>query len=153
MQKKRHQILGQNAFVDNGDVVSSWFGSLVVDVWCGGKAALNQYLFKVTSDEYPKWLYYHYTRHYLQEFQLIVADKTVTMERIKREHLSQALCTVPKLDSKLMEICGWALQNNTSKQIELRLECTTLAEMHDALLPKLLSGEIDVSALSNMGAT
>lgn len=136
--------------VDNGDIVFSWSGSLVVDVWCGGKAALNQHLFKVTSDEYPKWLYYLYTRHHLQEFQRIAADKAVTMGHIKREHLSQALCAVPKLDSKLMDICGRALQNNLSKQIELRLECTSLAETRDALLPKLLSGEIDVSALNDM---
>ncbi len=135
--------------VENGDVVFSWSGSLVVDVWCGGKAALNQHLFKVTSDKYPKWLYYLYTRHHLQEFQRIAADKAVTMGHIKREHLSQALCAVPKLDSKLMEICGRALQNNLSKQIELRSECTTLAETRDALLPKLLSGEIHVSSLGD----
>lgn len=135
--------------VDNGDIVFSWSGSLVVDVWCGGKAALNQHLFKVTSDEYPKWLYYLYTRHHLQEFQRIAADKAVTMGHIKREHLSQALCAVPKLDSELMDICGRTLQNNLSKQIELRLECTSLAETRDALLPKLLSGEIDISNLGD----
>ena len=133
--------------VDNGDIVFSWSGSLVADVWCGGKAALNQHLFKVTSETHPKWLYYLYTRHHLQEFQRIAAAKAVTMGHIKREHLSRALCSIPPINGCLMEICERVLQQNLSKQIELRLECTSLAETRDALLPKLLSGEIDVSAV------
>ena len=44
--------------VQDGDVLFSWSGSLEVVVWCGGKGALNQHLFKVTSDKYPKWFYY-----------------------------------------------------------------------------------------------
>jgi type I restriction enzyme S subunit len=42
--------------VKDGDIIFSWSGSLMVDVWCGGTAALNQHLFKVTSINYPKWL-------------------------------------------------------------------------------------------------
>ncbi len=43
--------------IDDGDVVFSWSGSLMVDVWCGGKGALNQHLFKVTSRDVPRWFY------------------------------------------------------------------------------------------------
>ena len=53
--------------VDTGDVVFSWSGSLVVTVWCGGRAALNQHLFKVTSQKYPKWFYLHWTQKHLDE--------------------------------------------------------------------------------------
>ncbi|WP_105900387.1 restriction endonuclease subunit S, partial [Haemophilus influenzae] len=81
--------------IDNGDVIFSWSGSLLVDIWCGGKAALNQHLFKVSSKEYPKWFYYFYTKHHLTEFQRIAYDKAVTMGHIKREHLSAAKCIVP----------------------------------------------------------
>jgi len=92
-------IKDQNEFVvDNGDVVFSWSGSLLVDVWCGGRAALNQHLFKVTSNVYPKWFYYYYTKHHLNGFQNIAADKAVTMGHIKREHLTQAKCTVPLMN-------------------------------------------------------
>lgn len=135
--------------IDNGDVVFSWSGSLMVDVWCGGKAALNQHLFKVTSTDYPKWLYYYFTKHHLQEFQRIAADKAVTMGHIKRGHLSQALCVVPKLEDDLIMLGNNIVGQNLTKQIELRLESQTLTQLRDALLPKLLSGEISVDAATD----
>jgi type I restriction enzyme S subunit len=133
--------------IDNGDVVFSWSGSLMVDTWCGGKAALNQHLFKVTSDTYPKWLYFLFTRHHLEEFQRIAADKAVTMGHIKREHLKRALCAIPS--KPLIEKAGNSLSNIIEKQIELRLESTTLSTLRDTLLPKLLSGELSVSEVES----
>ena len=47
--------------IHNGDVIFSWSGTLLVDVWCGGDCGLNQHLFKVTSKDYPKWFYYYWT--------------------------------------------------------------------------------------------
>ena len=40
--------------VNDGDVIFSWSGTLLVDLWCGGQCGLNQHLFKVTSSDYPK---------------------------------------------------------------------------------------------------
>ena len=40
--------------VDDGDVIFSWSGSLMVKIWYGGRAALNQHLFKVTSSKYSE---------------------------------------------------------------------------------------------------
>lgn len=39
--------------VNDGDIIFSWSGTLMVNVWCGGLCGLNQHLFKVTSDKYP----------------------------------------------------------------------------------------------------
>jgi len=39
--------------VEDGDVLFSWSGSLEVALWCGGRGALNQHLFKVTSESFP----------------------------------------------------------------------------------------------------
>ena len=44
--------------VRDGDVLFSWSGSLEVELWCGADGALNQHLFKVTSNEFSKWFYY-----------------------------------------------------------------------------------------------
>ena len=38
----------------NGDILFSWSASLEVIQWSGGKGALNQHIFKVTSEKYPK---------------------------------------------------------------------------------------------------
>ncbi|MCH4247004.1 MAG: restriction endonuclease subunit S [Acinetobacter populi] len=144
IEEKASPNIDAKSIIDNGDVVFSWSGSLVVDIWCGGKAALNQHLFKVTSNQYPKWLYYYYTKHHLAEFQRIAQAKAVTMGHIKREHLSQALCTVPC--EKILDASG-ILESVLQKQIKFRLENNNLMKIRDALLPKLLSGEIDVSGL------
>lgn len=40
--------------VFDGDVIFSWSGSLLVEIWTGGMAGLNQHLFKVTSKRYEK---------------------------------------------------------------------------------------------------
>lgn len=127
--------------IDNGDVIFSWSGSLVVDIWCGGKGALNQHLFKVTSKDYPKWFYYLWTCHHLAEFQRIAQDKAVTMGHIKREHLSQAICCVPK--NEFINLC-FVIENILNQIIEHRLQNFTLQKTRDELLPKLLSGEIEL---------
>ena len=36
-----------NYIVNDGDVIFSWSGSLLVDFWCGGICGLHQHLFKV----------------------------------------------------------------------------------------------------------
>ena len=76
--------------VHDGDVIFSWSGSLLVDLWCGGTCGLNQHLFKVTSVKYPKWFYYTWTAHHLARFVAIAADKATTMGHIKREDLAKA---------------------------------------------------------------
>ena len=70
--------------VNDGDVLFSWSGSLEVGLWCGGRGALNQHLFKVTSTVFHKWFYYLWTLHHLDEFRLIAADKATTMGHIQR---------------------------------------------------------------------
>tara|TARA_R110001599_G_scaffold73626_1_gene203506 strand:+ start:1732 stop:3165 length:1434 start_codon:yes stop_codon:yes gene_type:complete len=142
-KEKASPNIKPSCIIDNGDVIFSWSGSLMVDTWCGGRAALNQHLFKVTSDIYPKWLFFQFTQHHLEEFQRIAADKAVTMGHIKREHLKRALCTIPS--QAVIEKAGKSLGNILNKQIELRLEATTLSELRDTLLPKLLSGELSIS--------
>ncbi len=128
--------------IDNGDVIFSWSGSLLVDIWCGGKAALNQHLFKVTSDKYPKWFYLNYTKHHLIEFQRIATDKAVTMGHIKRGHLKEALCVIPR--NGVNDNVFAVFEDILNKQISSRIESQTLAKLRDNLLPKLMSGELRI---------
>ncbi|MFO6407054.1 restriction endonuclease subunit S, partial [Pseudomonas aeruginosa] len=54
--------------VEAGDVIFAWSASLMVKVWDGERCVLNQHLFKVTSDEFPKWFYLLWCKHHLAEF-------------------------------------------------------------------------------------
>ena len=128
--------------IHNGDVIFSWSGTLLVDVWCGGDCGLNQHLFKVTSKEYPKWFYYYWTKHHLQEFIHIAKDKAVTMGHIKRGHLEEALVAIPNNDS--MGKAHELFEPILSKMISLRLESSRLSLLRDTLLPRLMSGELEI---------
>lgn len=128
--------------IHNGDVIFSWSGTLLVDVWCGGDCGLNQHLFKVTSKDYPKWFYYYWTKHHLREFIHIAKDKAVTMGHIKRGHLEEAMVAIPDNDS--MEKAHELFEPILSKMISLRLESSRLSLLRDTLLPRLMSGELEV---------
>lgn len=134
--------LAPDYVVEDGDVLFSWSGSLEVDVWCGGRGALNQHLFKVTSEGFPKWFFFLWTRQHLPHFRTIAAGKAVTMGHIQRRHVTEALCVVPS--GALLHAADMTLAPILQALIENRRQARTLATARDALLPKLLSGELRV---------
>ena len=135
--------IGEEYVIKDGDILFSWSGSLLVDIWTGGVGALNQHLFKVTSDHYKKWFYYYWTKHHLQEFQSIAKSKATTMGHIQRRHLSEAKVLVPSDEcfSKMSSVFDSLLE----RQLNIRLESRTLTQLRDALLPKLISGKLRVT--------
>lgn len=128
--------------IDDGDVIFSWSGSLAVDIWCCGKGALNQHLFKVFSSDYPKWFYYLWTKSYLFQFQQIAAGKATTMGHIQRAHLEEAKANVPS--EKILEVTDKIISPLIEKIIENSKQIRALSATRDALLPKLMNGEIEV---------
>lgn len=131
--------------IHDGDVIFSWSGSLLVDFWCGGICGLNQHLFKVISNKYDKWFYYAWTKHHLDRFIAVATDKATTMGHIKRDELSKAEVLIPnEADYKRI---GALLQPIYDLIIANRIENKKLAETRDTLLPKLMSGEINLSVV------
>jgi len=128
--------------VKDGDILFSWSGSLEVCIWCGGRGALNQHLFKVASQDYPKWFYYHWIKHHLPEFRAIASGKATTMGHIQRYHLSAALVAIPPEDK--LELMDREMVPILERTIHNNLESRTLSTTRDTLLPKLLSGQIRV---------
>lgn len=128
--------------IKDGDVVFSWSGTLLIDIWCSDLCGLNQHLFKVTSENYPKWFYLMWTKHHLAEFIRIAKDKAVTMGHIKRGDLDNALVAIPNEDAlySMTEL----MEKLINKIINARLESSRLSTLRDTLLPKLMSGQIKV---------
>ena len=131
--------------VDDGDVIFSWSGSLMIDIWTGGRCGLNQHLFKVTSKDYEKWFYYLWICHHMENFIAIAADKATTMGHIQRGHIHAALTLVPS--KQVYNELSSILSPIINKLIQSRIESQRLAKLRDNLLPKLMSGEIDVSEI------
>ncbi|MEO7888840.1 MAG: restriction endonuclease subunit S [Vicinamibacterales bacterium] len=134
--------------IDDGDVVFSWSGSLMVDVWCGGRGALNQHLFKVTSTKVPKWFYLAWLNEHLPEFQAIAADKATTMGHIRRFHLTEAKVLVPP--EPLLDVMTRVHQPLLDQLIHNRLESRTLGELRDTLLGPLLSCDLTIKAVEKV---
>lgn len=126
--------------IQNGDVLFSWSGSLEVEVWCGGEGALNQHLFKVTSQRFQKWFYLRWTKTHLTNFKHIAASKATTMGHIQRKHLTEAMVVVPSSQvlAEADKIFGPLLDQwiNNAEQAQ------TLANLRDTLLPRLISGQL-----------
>jgi type I restriction enzyme S subunit len=128
--------------VVDGDVLFSWSGSLEVVIWCGGRGALNQHLFKITSNEVPKWFYYYATLHHLPEFRAIAAGKATTMGHIQRKHLKDARIAVAPLSD--MKNFDAFISPLFDQMVNIAQQSRSLAQLRDTLLPKLISGELRV---------
>ena len=134
--------------INDGDIVFSWSGSLMVKVWYGGPAALNQHLFKVTSARCPRWFLLQCLQSHLPDFQTIAAGKATTMGHINRHHLSDAKCVLPP--SQLLVAAGGLLSTMFQKWLSLNGQSRTLTTLRDVLLPMLVSGELQVNVAEQL---
>ncbi|WP_255556023.1 restriction endonuclease subunit S [Lysobacter soyae] len=139
--KASTEIKAEYVVVD-GDVLFSWSGSLEVEVWNGGRGALNQHLFKVTSTEVPKWFYFFATRHHLSDFRAIAAGKATTMGHIQRKHLTEARVAVAPPES--MKQFDEVIASQFDQLVINAQQSRSLAQLRDTLMPKLISGELRV---------
>jgi len=140
-------LIGEKYIIDDGDIIFSWSGTLMVKVWCGGKCGLNQHLFVVEPKDYPHWFAYQWTRHHLDNFIHIAKDKAVTMGHIKRGELDKAKVVVP--DGTSMAAIDSMMKPLHSQIISNKIESRRLASMRDTLLPRLMSGELKVNEIEN----
>ena len=130
------------AVVERGDILFSWSATLEVIIWGKEKGALNQHIFKVTSDTYPKSFIYFELKSYLKVFKAIAELRKTTMGHITQDHLKQAKIVVPpielisKLDAKLQPIM--------LKQQILENQNQELTQLRDWLLPMLMNGQVKV---------
>jgi len=134
--------IDEKYIIELGDVIFSWSGSLTVKIWTGEKCVLNQHLFKVTSENYPKWFYYFWTKRHLKKFIQIAESKTTTMGHIKRGDLSNSVVLVPT-SSELQQI-DEEITPLFKKIISNHEQIGRLEKLRDILLPKLISGKISV---------
>lgn len=128
--------------IGDGDLLFSWSGTLEAAFWFGGKGALNQHLFKVTSDAYPSWLCLLWIHQHLPWFRTIAAGKATTMGHIKRGHLTEAqvVTATPAVLQAANDIIGPIYELYAQTMLESR----RLTEMRDYLLPRLVSGSVQL---------
>lgn len=135
--------IDESVKIHDGNLVFSWSGTLLLDFWAGDDAGLNQHLFKVTSDRYPSWLYYLWTKHHMDRFIMLAKDRATTMGHIKRSALAESEVLIPPVEQ--LEVLTRRIQPIVDELVVNKIQSRNLAGLRDVLLPKLMSGEIDVS--------
>jgi type I restriction enzyme S subunit len=136
--------------IDTGDLLFSWSGSpdtsLDAFLWSGGPSLLNQHIFKVVAHSAAEKRLVYYQLKYLRP----------TLIEIARNKQTTGLGHVTVADMKRLKIC-WppseilvafdrAIEPIFEKAFQNSLENKNLADIREALLPKLLSGELRVPA-------
>ncbi|MDO5042748.1 MAG: hypothetical protein Q4D92_04485 [Slackia sp.] len=138
--------IDESVHVHDGDLIFSWSGTLLLDFWAGGDAGLNQHLFKVTSDKYDPWFYYLWTKYHMHKFVALAKDRATTTRHIKRSALADSGVFVPNAN-RMRELKA-IFEPLVGQMISVKVESRKLEEFRDALLPKLISGEVDVFNVS-----
>ena len=122
--------------IDDGDLIFSWSGTLMIDFWVGGKGGLNQHLFKVTSKKFKKWFYYLATKFHLDEFIRIADGNKTSLGHIKREHLENAIVFIPE-ENQLIYFDG-SMKILIENLINIKKETQKLEELKELLLGRMV---------------
>lgn len=133
-----------DAVIENGDILFAWSASLEVMLWGLGRGALNQHIFKVTSNnDYPKSFYYYQLLDYVGHFKKIAESKKTTMGHITKDHLEQSQIVVPP-STELPNQLEKRLEPIMNKIVSLSSERIYLTLLRDSLLPMLMNGQVTI---------
>lgn len=131
--------------VNPGDLLFSWSASLDVYIWGSEIGLLNQHIFKVVPVEKMSKVFLFYS---LKGSMSIFRNMSngATMHHIKRSELSRVFVDVP--DLRLMRLFDSLVKPIVDEIILLKNKNQLLQETRDLLLPRLISGKLDVSTLA-----
>lgn len=124
-----------------GDILFSWSATLMAIIWDNEDGWLNQHLFKVTPAEgIGREYLLQSIQHTIDEFKNLTTGST--MKHIQRGKLDQVYANVPT--SEIMEMFGKICEVYREEIITLSRKITIATEARDRLLPKLMTGELEV---------
>jgi len=134
--------------IEDGDVLFSWSGnpdtSIDIFVWNHGPAWLNQHIFRVVPNSAHERAFVLMTlRSLLPVFAEVARNKQTTgLGHVTVEDLKRLLAVRPPKPVLL----GWntLVEPLLARSFGLEGEDNTLAGLRDALLPKLISGELRI---------
>ena len=124
-----------------GDILFSWSATLSAMIWDGEDGLLNQHLFKVVPYEaFSREYVLQSILYTLNEFQNLTTG--ATMKHIQRGKLKEVFINAP--DKTTMRKYNLLAEPIRQKILSLKKQNLNLTEARDRLLPKLMSGELEV---------
>lgn len=132
-------------WIEDGDLLFSWSADLDVYLWNQGAGLLNQHLFVVRplQDQLNSAFLFHSLKADMPQFRM--RAQGATMRHIKRAALGEVDVLLP--DPALMLKFAEAVSPLHDDVLELSKQSRVLVEFRDKLLPRLVTGKIDVSEL------
>lgn len=140
---------GEKYLIQDKDILFSWSGnpdtSIDIFIWTHGRAILNQHTFNVKSNTGHHWFTFLMLKHFKPEFSRIASNKQTTglghvtandLKRLTFIFNETAIETFEQEVSPFME----TIYSNMIENQRLEL-------LRDSLLPRLMSGEIEVSTV------
>ena len=135
----RTDVPEKNIILD-GDIIFSWSATLEAMVWSGGKAVLNQHIFKVIPKSFPKSYVFMQLSAYIINFVKMAEARKTTMGHITVDHLKQSKIVIPFLN--VVGKFDNTIKTNFEKMINLNVENRELEALRDFLLPLLMNGQV-----------
>jgi type I restriction enzyme, S subunit len=128
-------------FIENKDILFAWSASIGAYLWCSGKSILNQHIFNVKpfDKDLHNWLYFSLLEK-IPDF--INLSNGATMQHIKKSALGMVYLPVPP--KRVYEEFQKETEPILNLIVNLNQQNTKLREARDILLPRLMSGEIEV---------
>lgn len=124
-----------------GDILFSWSATLTAMIWDSEDGLLNQHLFKVTpNDGVCREYVLQSILKTLDEFKNLTTGST--MKHIQRGKLKEVFVNLPSQD--VMDKFASIAEVYREKILRLQKQNNALKEARDRLLPRLMSGEIEV---------
>ena len=128
-------------FIENKDILFAWSASIGAYLWCSGKSILNQHIFNVKplDKDLHNWLYFSLLEK-IPDF--INLSNGATMQHIKKSALGLVYLPIPP--KKIYAEFQMETDPILNLIVNLSQQNTKLREARDILLPKLMSGQIEV---------
>jgi type I restriction enzyme, S subunit len=135
----------EDYFVKNGDILVGMDGDFHMSRWSGGKAYLNQRVvrFRPKLKSFSWYYLYFALRPKIKYFDDTITGTTVA--HLSARDINSIKLVYPSEDilSKIYDI----LEPINILELNVKIKNQNLRKTRDLLLPKLISGEIDVSDL------
>jgi len=135
---------GSKYLVENGDILVGMDGDFHMGIWVGGKALLVQRVArfrKKRNMSIGNYYLFLALQEPIRTFNATITGTTVA--HLGDKHIKTITILLPTI--KIIDYINSILEPMLKQIISLRQKNSTLRQTRDLLLPKLISGEVDVT--------
>ena len=136
------EILPQTEYVNMGDIVAGMDAEFVPHIWKGNTGLLNQRVCKLMPQQTSiSNLFVLYLMK--PELEFVQSYKTgTTVSHLGKADIDKFVVVLPPLE--VVEECSKILDSILQRIKNISAESRTLSTLRDTLLPRLMSGEIEI---------